>query len=145
VRRLRLLRRVRADVGATPIEWTEFSINPLRARLNGRQGHYCEKLSAGCKNCYSSRLQPRFGMPQFQEQRSAVVDHFLDPKALPGGGALSVHIPQPDEATARDRAAKWGAGSPIAFDVAPWPFDPARHAFELAQHGGLPGTGGWPE
>lgn len=51
---------------------------PLRARLNGNVGHYCEKLSAGCRNCYSSRLQPRFRMPQFQDQRNADVRHVLD-------------------------------------------------------------------
>ena len=40
-------------------------------------GHYCEKLSPGCKNCYSSTFQPRFGMPQFQDQRGAAgsIDH----------------------------------------------------------------------
>lgn len=62
----------------TSIEWTEHSINPIRARLNGRVGHYCEKLSPGCKHCYSSRFQPRFGLPQFQEQRRTDVAPFLD-------------------------------------------------------------------
>jgi protein gp37 len=70
-------------MGATPIEWTDFSINPLRARLRDRVGHYCEKVSPGCKNCYSSRLQPRFGLPQFQEQRgNADVKSFLDETKL---------------------------------------------------------------
>lgn len=60
----------------TSIQWTDHSINPIRARLrttNGATkggyasgvGHYCEKLSSGCANCYSSNTQPRFGMPEF--------------------------------------------------------------------------------
>lgn len=58
-------------MGKTSIEWTDFSINPIRARhkLTGAVGHYCEKISQGCKNCYASRLQSRFRMPAFNEQR----------------------------------------------------------------------------
>ena len=72
-------------MGSTSIEWTDETINPLRARLNAdqkRSGHYCEKISPGCKRCYSSKLQPRFGMPQFQEQRRLDVETFLDPSKL---------------------------------------------------------------
>lgn len=70
-------------MGATPIEWTDHSINPIRAKLGARVGHYCEKVSPGCKNCYSSRLQPRFGLPQFQEQRgNADVVPFFDVSKL---------------------------------------------------------------
>ena len=72
------------------IGWCDFTINPIRARLRGANavagagagavdaarasskggygsgvGHYCEKISAGCANCYASTSQPRFGMPQF--------------------------------------------------------------------------------
>lgn len=68
-------------MGVTSIEWTDFSVNPIRARLGERTGHYCEKLSQGCKNCYSSRLQPRFGLPQFSEQRGTP-NVFLDSKTL---------------------------------------------------------------
>jgi protein gp37 len=75
----------------TSIEWTDHSINPLRARLRGLDGdlqpvvnigHYCEKVSPGCKNCYSSAFQPRFGMPTFQEQRRLDVEHWLDSSKL---------------------------------------------------------------
>jgi protein gp37 len=69
-------------MGATSIEWTDHSINPFRAKLNGRVGHYCEKVSQGCKNCYSSRMQRRFGMPSFAEQRNADVEHLLDASKL---------------------------------------------------------------
>lgn len=68
----------------TSIEWTDHSVNPLRAKLNGQgKGHYCEKLSPGCKNCYSSGFQPRLGMPQFQDQRGDDgIEHWLDVSKL---------------------------------------------------------------
>lgn len=65
-------------MGATSIEWTDRSVNPIRARLGGKVGHYCEKVSAGCAHCYASRMQSRFGMPPFQEQRRLDVEPFFD-------------------------------------------------------------------
>lgn len=65
----------------TKIEWCTHTSNPLRARklepdAGQRQalkilatGHYCEKVSEECRNCYASKWQPRFGMPEFAEQR----------------------------------------------------------------------------
>lgn len=51
---------------ATTIEWTDHSINTIRARSrDGKVGHYCEKVSPGCLNCYSSTFQKRFQMPTF--------------------------------------------------------------------------------
>jgi len=43
----------------TSIEWTQFTVNPIRFRNKetGRTGHYCEKISPGCKNCYASTMQ----------------------------------------------------------------------------------------
>jgi len=64
-------------MGKTSIEWTEFSINPIRARLGDAVGHYCEKVSPGCARCYSSTLQRRFRMPEFQHQRGEA-EPFLD-------------------------------------------------------------------
>ncbi len=51
----------------TSIQWTDHSINPIRARnkKTGAVGHYCEKISKGCTNCYASAFQKRFGMPAF--------------------------------------------------------------------------------
>lgn len=79
-------------MGATEIGWTDFSTNPWRARRAGSTatkggyasgvGHYCEKISAGCKNCYSSALQPKFGLPVFQEQRGGAVESFFDASKL---------------------------------------------------------------
>jgi len=69
-------------MGRTSIEWTDFSINPIKARAlaTGKVGHHCVKVSPGCKHCYSSRLQSRFGLPPFEGPR--LVEHFLDEKAL---------------------------------------------------------------
>jgi protein gp37 len=54
-------------MGKTSIQWTDHSINPIRARnpLTGAVGHYCEKVSSGCANCYASNMQKRFKMPAF--------------------------------------------------------------------------------
>jgi protein gp37 len=43
----------------TPIEWTDFAVNPIRFRNKetGKVGHFCEKVSPGCKNCYSDKMQ----------------------------------------------------------------------------------------
>jgi protein gp37 len=48
-------------VAATSIEWTDRSTNPIRF---GR-GHYCQKISPGCANCYASWFQPRVGNKYF--------------------------------------------------------------------------------
>lgn len=90
-------------MGRTTIQWCAspnsdgtvtpgFTVNPFRARLKGETatkggyasgvGHYCEKISPGCRNCYSSDTQPRFGLPVFQEQRGGAVESFLDPTKL---------------------------------------------------------------
>lgn len=51
----------------TSIEWTDRSINPIRARhrKTGAIGHYCELYSSGCAHCYASNFQKRFTMPPF--------------------------------------------------------------------------------
>ena len=69
-------------MGATSIEWTDRSINPVRARLGAATGHYCEKVSAGWTHCYASRMQPRFGMPPFETQRRRDVQPFFDAARL---------------------------------------------------------------
>ncbi len=68
----------------TSIEWTDLTVNPIRARDGkGHTGHYCEKISPGCANCYASGLQRRFRMPEFQAQRSRKdIEVFLDEKRL---------------------------------------------------------------
>ncbi len=56
-------------MGITSIEWTDRSVNPIRARLGAAAGHHCEKVSPGCTNCYASRMQRRFQMPPFQADK----------------------------------------------------------------------------
>jgi protein gp37 len=75
-------------MGKTAIEWTDESVNIILARREGSAatkggyssgvGHYCEKVSPGCKNCYSSATQPRFGLPLFQEQRRGGIESFFN-------------------------------------------------------------------
>lgn len=73
-------------MGKTSIEWTDESTNPFVAYLDQppagartrNEGHYCEKISTGCRGCYSSGMQHRFGLPPFQEQRGrADIKHRL--------------------------------------------------------------------
>jgi protein gp37 len=75
-------------VAETSIEWTDRSINPIRF---GR-GHYCQKISPGCANCYASRYQPRVGNPQFGGTGSALpmlADFPSGPKGEPDDGTFA--------------------------------------------------------
>jgi protein gp37 len=69
---------------ATSIQWTDFSVNPFRARgvvgtpYEGHVGEYCEKVSPGCANCYASKLQLRFRMPEFDHRHKKQVELYLD-------------------------------------------------------------------
>lgn len=97
-------------MGITSIEWTDRSINPIRAsklNISGSGfsidsesfGHYCEKISPGCANCYASNLQRRFNMPPFRGAKRAdvstmTVQPFLSQKAL-------------DEVLKRRKPTKW--------------------------------------
>jgi len=81
----------------TPIEWTDMTVNPILARRRGlpvwdgkgsvlgrgAAGHYCEKISPGCKNCYASDQQPRFGLPKFQDARGEdAPEVYFEPRRL---------------------------------------------------------------
>lgn len=114
-------------MGKTSIEWTDFSLNPIRARWKdspccaenqpigdgthrtgttwscptctrpwifdsvwhpdtraGPDGHHCVKISPGCKLCYAGRMQPRFGLPVFDEVaiREKYIEVYLDESKL---------------------------------------------------------------
>lgn len=51
----------------TKIEWTDYISNPLKAWYEehtsgfGKTGHACVKISAGCQNCWASRMNARLG------------------------------------------------------------------------------------
>lgn len=79
----------------TSIEWTDRSINPIRARnrATGAVGHFCEKVSPGCGHCYAcawnKRVRPSpSGGPSlgtgldFIPQNRAAVEIFLDDAKL---------------------------------------------------------------
>lgn len=75
-----------AAPGATQIEWTDFSFNPIRAinRETGAVGWHCVPVSAGCANCYAARMnQSRFGtgLP-YAAQSASRVDVVLDTARL---------------------------------------------------------------
>lgn len=72
----------------TPIEWTDFTWNPIRARLRGaskkaRSGTFCTKISPGCANCYASSINRRFGtgmaytVPNLAEHEFFIDDRIL--------------------------------------------------------------------
>jgi len=82
-------------MGKTSIEWTAtyhadgtvtpgHSTNPIRARhkTTNRVGHYCEKISPGCTNCYASDLQWRFGTPPYLGKHRDEMEPFLDETKL---------------------------------------------------------------
>jgi protein gp37 len=44
------------------IEWTDASWSPIRARnAAGKIGWHCERVSEGCRNCYSESMNKRLG------------------------------------------------------------------------------------
>lgn len=70
----------------TGIEWTDATLNPIRARARatGQVGWYCEHASPGCKNCYAegfnaNRLGTRL---PFKPGHRDDVEHFLDEAIL---------------------------------------------------------------
>lgn len=78
----------------TSIEWTDRSINPIRARNRetGAVGHFCEKISPGCGHCYAaawnSRTRRTVGEHgigtslDFLPSNRDKVETFLDPEKL---------------------------------------------------------------
>jgi protein gp37 len=83
----------------TNISWTDATINCLKAKKNGKVGHYCEKVcvegstapESGCQNCYASSMQSRFGLPEFPwEKRNGTVTLQVvgDNRVMPNGVEL---------------------------------------------------------
>lgn len=82
----------------TSIEWTDFTWNPIRARLktiitdadgrdaNGdklRTGTFCTRISPGCTNCYASIINKRFGNGlEYTVPNLERVEFFLDEQIL---------------------------------------------------------------
>jgi len=77
----------------TSIEWVRnqdgsqgFTVNPIRFRNTetGKVGHYCEKVSPGCKNCYASRMQkgPYLSGLEFTTENKNRGELFFDKNVL---------------------------------------------------------------
>jgi protein gp37 len=88
-------------VNKTPIEWTDYTWNPIRARLKGsadaipgsriqptiatkpRTGTFCTRISPGCTHCYASVINKRFGNGlEYTVPNLARVEFFLDDRML---------------------------------------------------------------
>lgn len=68
----------------TPIEWTDFTANPLKFRApDGQVVWACAKVSAGCTHCYAETLAKRWGRGgPFNAGRTEALTPFLDEQEL---------------------------------------------------------------
>ena len=69
----------------TPIEWTDFTANPLRYRdPDGNVVHACIHKSGGCLHCYAEALAPRYGRKglPFTAENMKRLTAFLDENEL---------------------------------------------------------------
>lgn len=71
-------------MGKTAIEWTDFSVSPIRARnkSTGKVFHFCERISPGCALCYAATMAKRFGLPDYIKANRDKVEFFLDESKL---------------------------------------------------------------
>lgn len=71
-------------MGKSKIEWTDHTVNCLRVRdkITGAVGHFCLRVSPGCKNCYAARYQPRAHMHDYIAANRDKVEPFLDHEIL---------------------------------------------------------------
>lgn len=71
--------------GASPIQWTDCTENPIRAieRETGAVGWHCTHASPGCLHCYAENMNRWVGtgLP-YKPQSAAAIDLFLDDKML---------------------------------------------------------------
>ena len=73
----------------TKIAWTDATWNPIRARRRDGQpnkaggGWICQRVSAGCQNCYAAGINKRLGTGfDYDAKGIAASDIYLDEKAL---------------------------------------------------------------
>jgi protein gp37 len=67
----------------TNIEWCDVSVNPLRARHDGKRGWSCAKISPGCLHCYSEAINHRFGNGlDYNGAGVKAAEHYLEMKEL---------------------------------------------------------------
>lgn len=93
----------------TDIEWADYAFNPLRAihRQTGKVGWACQKVSAGCRECYAEVINKRFGTGEpFSAAGMKNVEVVLDHQRV--AAALRFRIP-------RGFTGKAGDGRPKVF------------------------------
>src|SRR5262245_26032300 len=81
----RILHLKSESMNKTPIEWVDYSANPLRYRDKaGNIVHACVHKSAGCNHCYAEALAPRYGRAgkPFTAENMKHLTPFLDEKEL---------------------------------------------------------------
>jgi protein gp37 len=78
----------------TPIEWTDYTWNPIRARRTDplpqsaladgpRTGTFCTRISPGCTHCYASVINKRFGNGlEYTVPNLERVEFFIDEKIM---------------------------------------------------------------
>lgn len=72
-------------MGKTKIEWADHNANVFKAVSADGRGHYCEKVSAGCANCYAERFQFRFGTQRSYDVRNrSEIQVEFDQKVIDG-------------------------------------------------------------
>jgi protein gp37 len=74
-----------AKVQKTDIQWCDYSVNPIRAvnRGTGKLGWHCERVSDGCKNCYSATLNKVYGTGlNYAVDQSQYADMYIDQKVV---------------------------------------------------------------
>lgn len=67
------------------IEWTDATLNPIRARnrKTGKVGWFCMRVSEGCRNCYASTMNEWRGSGvSYEVPNLRDVEMFLDEKML---------------------------------------------------------------
>lgn len=93
-----------SKVNATAIQWCDYSVNPIRARnlATGKVGWHCERVSDGCKNCYSATLNRVYGSgTNYAADQTPKVEFFLDEKCLK---SMLTFRPKAPFKNGRDRA-----------------------------------------
>jgi protein gp37 len=65
----------------TKIEWADYISNPIKARVDGKQGHACVKISEGCQHCWASTFNVRLGTGlEYTVPNMQKAEMFLDEK-----------------------------------------------------------------
>lgn len=73
---------VNGEVDACIMQAVDWLAGGTGATDGEHVGHYCEKISPGCANCYASKFQARVHMPPFDVRNREKIEVFLDREKL---------------------------------------------------------------